>query len=433
MLPLLSLSCKRSQPLNKIFQKQTARERYEQSLVKANLTETTLGQKWISAGQRVLKDSLLIVLPFQETGFFSSETPGAVAYRLMARRGEVLTIHITTIPDDFVLFADFFEVESSNPLNLEHLVSADTTEPGFSYEIKNDGLYLLRLQPELLQGGQYTITMSSRGALSFPVQSKDTRNIGSLFGVDREGGRRRHEGVDIFSARGTPALSAIEGTVSRINTNRLGGKVVWLRDRERRQTLYYAHLDSQMVSPGQKVFPGDTVGLIGNTGNAITTPPHLHFGIYSSGEGAIDPFPFINTDAGELAPILANKEAIGHWYRTKSTSNIRKAPSVQAGLLQQVEGSTPLFLHGVTDNWYRIALPDGTSGYIFANLIEAPSSILELKTIDKAVTLFTSPQVSASPMARLESKSQVEVLGNYGPYLWVRNEQDKVGWISNES
>ena len=44
--------------------------------------------------------------------------------------------------------------------------------------------------------------------------------------------------------------------------------------------LYYAHLDTQLVAPGQIVRAGDPIGTIGNTGNAITTPPHLHFGVF---------------------------------------------------------------------------------------------------------------------------------------------------------
>jgi murein DD-endopeptidase MepM/ murein hydrolase activator NlpD len=52
--------------------------------------------------------------------------------------------------------------------------------------------------------------------------------------------------------------------------------VIWLQDTKRQQTLYYAHLDQQLVRPGQRVVAGDTIGLVGNTGNARTKDPHLH-------------------------------------------------------------------------------------------------------------------------------------------------------------
>ena len=75
----------------------------------------------------------------------------------------------------------------------------------------------------------------------------------------------------------------------------LGLSYVWLYDARRGQALYYAHLDSQIVQAGVQVDVGDTLGLVGNTGNARSTSPHLHFGIYRHGEGALDPLPFIDT------------------------------------------------------------------------------------------------------------------------------------------
>jgi murein DD-endopeptidase MepM/ murein hydrolase activator NlpD len=58
--------------------------------------------------------------------------------------------------------------------------------------------------------------------------------------------------------------------------------------------LYYAHLDTQLVVPGQFVRAGEPIGTVGNTGNAITTPPHLHFGVYwRQRGGARDPSAFL--------------------------------------------------------------------------------------------------------------------------------------------
>ncbi len=432
MLLFLGLSCKRTQPLSKLFAKQTPREKYEQTLGKANLLETSMGKKWVEAGENALKDSLTINLPFQEVGFFSVDKPQAISYRMIGRRGELLTVNISTIPDRLVLFLDLLEVQPGLPQQIKHIVSADTTDRGLTHEFDADGEYLLRLQPELLQGGKYTISITARGAMSFPVQSKESRHVGSFFGVDRDGGRRRHEGVDIFAAKHTPAVAATEGVITRVNENRLGGKVVWLRDSKRQQTLYYAHLDSQMVRPGQKVFPGDTIGLIGNTGNAKFTPPHLHFGIYTYGFGAIDPFPSINTDWGQLAPIVADQQAIGQWYRTKSTSNIRRAPSAKADILLQLPKSTPIYVQGASDNWYRAILPDGASGYVFANLVENATNSIRLQIMEHSTTLFTSPLLSAIPVDSIAAESQVEVLGAYGTFLWVKNERDHVGWIHQE-
>ena len=92
-------------------------------------------------------------------------------------------------------------------------------------------------------------------------------------------------------------MAAAPGTVTRVNETNLGGKVVWLRD-TLGNSLYYAHLDSQAVSSGMQVNIGDTLGFVGNTGNARTTPPHLHFGVYRRGEGPVDPWWFLHRPRG---------------------------------------------------------------------------------------------------------------------------------------
>ena len=114
-----------------------------------------------------------------------------------------------------------------------------------------------------------------------------------MWGDARDAGARSHEGIDIGAPRGTPVIAAAAGTISRVQESDIGGKTVSLSVKDRNLSLYYAHLDLQLVQQGQKVNVGDTIGLVGNTGNAITTEPHLHFGIYGY-SGAIDPFPFVN-------------------------------------------------------------------------------------------------------------------------------------------
>ena len=64
------------------------------------------------------------------------------------------------------------------------------------------------------------------------------------------------------------------------------------------ESHYYAHLERPAVTTGEHVTVGDVVGYVGNTGNARTTPPHLHFGIYRRGEGPIDPLPFVQGRRG---------------------------------------------------------------------------------------------------------------------------------------
>src|SRR5690606_37952339 len=107
------------------------------------------------------------------------------------------------------------------------------------------------------------------------------------------------------------------GRITSVKEGGLGGKTVWMRPEGRNISLYYAHLDSQSVSIGQRVAEGDTVGFVGNTGNARTTPPHLHFGIYSMG-GAVDPLPYVKKDLTGPPAIKGNETFAGQSGRTSS-------------------------------------------------------------------------------------------------------------------
>ncbi|MGZ9076290.1 MAG: M23 family metallopeptidase [Burkholderiaceae bacterium] len=128
--------------------------------------------------------------------------------------------------------------------------------------------------------------------LPVPVKGVAVRAVRDTFGAPRPGDRA-HQGVDIFAPRGTPVVSTTRGVVARIGENSVGGTVVWVLgpggDRH-----YYAHLDSVAdIKTGQRLLPGDVLGTVGTTGNARSTPPHLHYGIYRRGNGAINPFPLL--------------------------------------------------------------------------------------------------------------------------------------------
>ncbi|MGZ3406614.1 MAG: M23 family metallopeptidase [Polyangia bacterium] len=121
----------------------------------------------------------------------------------------------------------------------------------------------------------------SPGTLEVPVRGIKRPALRSSWGEPRSG-HRRHQGIDIFARRGTPVVAAAEGIVVRIGTtDRLGGNTVWVAGKP--STLYYyAHLDGFRpgLRVGEHVEAGEVLGRVGNTGNARTTSPHLHFGMY---------------------------------------------------------------------------------------------------------------------------------------------------------
>ena len=128
--------------------------------------------------------------------------------------------------------------------------------------------------------------------LPVPVKGVSRKRVANTWGAPRPGDRR-HQGQDIFAPRGTPVVSATRGIVTRVSENRLGGNSVSVFGPGGRR-YYYAHLAdyAEGLKPGDVVQPGTVLGYVGNTGNARTTPPHLHFGIYGPG-GAIDPLPLM--------------------------------------------------------------------------------------------------------------------------------------------
>lgn len=109
----------------------------------------------------------------------------------------------------------------------------------------------------------------------------------------RSGGRA-HMGVDIFASRGRPILAAADATVRRVWRNNLGGLAIDLVD-DRGDRYYYAHLAAAHVSGGQRVTAGQHIADTGNSGNARSTPSHLHWQ-YHPGDGeAVNPFPLAST------------------------------------------------------------------------------------------------------------------------------------------
>ena len=107
----------------------------------------------------------------------------------------------------------------------------------------------------------------------------------------------KHTGIDISAEQGVAVIAAADGTVSHIQTwdgstttgDQSYGNMVQITHADERTTLY-AHLSKVLVSSGDSVSAGETIGYVGNTGNADGA--HLHFEVRQSGQ-TVDPRPFI--------------------------------------------------------------------------------------------------------------------------------------------
>lgn len=152
--------------------------------------------------------------------------------------------------------------------------------------------------------------------LAFPVAGVSSK-IRDLWGASRAGGARRHKGIDIHARRGTPVVAVCDGVIVERDHTAVGGKTLWLKSSTYGWKAYYAHLDRQLVREGQYVRKGQVIGTIGNTGNARTTPSHLHFGI-AGNNGWVNPLPYV-----KHAPKVAAKVSTAK--KTTSTKSKRTA------------------------------------------------------------------------------------------------------------
>ena len=127
-----------------------------------------------------------------------------------------------------------------------------------------------------------------------------------------------HHGNDVFAPAGAPVLAVTDGTLFLVGWNDIGGNRLWLRDTEGNE-FYYAHLSafSPLAYNGSRVRAGDVIGFVGASGDAVGTPPHLHFEIHPAAllglgyDGVINPYRYLlawqklvdaSFDWGEIEP-----------------------------------------------------------------------------------------------------------------------------------
>ncbi|MCM3600691.1 M23 family metallopeptidase [Robertmurraya korlensis] len=138
---------------------------------------------------------------------------------------------------------------------------------------------------------------------AFPVPLRSDYSYRNTWGDARGwGGRRMHEGTDIFAHYGVPVRATSFGIVEMKGWNRFGGWRIGIRDINNNYH-YFAHLSgfSKDLKVGQIVEPGMVIGGVGSSGygppgTSGKFPPHLHYGMYRDNgytEWSYDPFPHL--------------------------------------------------------------------------------------------------------------------------------------------
>ncbi len=428
LISMLLSSCKTG-PVN-LFKTASPYELYQRKLTTAGLDKTAMGMAWINAGKQSITKPVSIEVPYKEQGYFLAERVPAAAFRFSGIRGQKLSIQLDKTPAaGFMVYMDLWQLRAGN--SPQQIASADTLSSTLTLDIDDNAEYLLRLQPELLKSGSYTLEITSGPSLGFPVKTSGRKRIESLFGVGRDANTRKHEGIDIFGPRLTPVIASADGIVTRVGENNLGGLVVMMRPVDKNYTLYYAHLDKQLATEGQTVKIGDTLGLMGNTGNARTTSPHLHFGIYT-GSGAIDPLPFVNPDVKKPRPVTAATSNINATLRSSVRASLLQRPERGALTLQTLDPLTIVHVEAATGSWYKTTLPNGTNGFVQAREFKpVKTPVKSIRVKSEQLALYDQPSTGAAIKKNLDVGTTVNLLGSFNNFLLVEDAKEETGWISS--
>jgi murein DD-endopeptidase MepM/ murein hydrolase activator NlpD len=426
ILAILVISCKK-ELIPRAFSPTDDHRGYVQSLEEADLVETALGQEWLSAAEEALRSPVAVRSPYQEVFYIDPARPEALGYRFAALRGHKIEVDVDPEMQDVPkLFIDLFRIENDSLGIWTHVASAEKLEFLLAFEPLRDADYIVRLQPELLRGGRYTVKIRNVPAFRFPVLGKSKSSILSFFGDPRDGGRREHHGVDIFASRHTPIISPVEGRVRFAGERGRGGQVVWLRDTKYSRTLYFAHLQTIMTHRNAYVYPGDTIGTVGNTGNARTTPPHLHFGIYS--RGPIDPYHFIAETDTVLPGIQGQATVLGSWIRTSRQTSLLSALDGKLQETQKLDKDHLMIPLAAAGSYYRVRLPDGHLGYVLTRHLEIAETPLREGEVLEELTLLDAPVPNTVAIESLQRGEPLSLYGKHRDYWFVRNAAGSAGW-----
>jgi len=424
LFAILLAACNGFKSIKSVFVKLSPYEQYIESLKKAELLNASMTQEWLAEGQEAFEDSIIIDFPFSESGVFQASTPEARSYRFQAKDGQLITVAASakTVRGARV-FLDLFVLEDDK---WERIAWADSTF-SITYEFSEDAECVLRLQPELLANAWYSINIEATPVLINPVYGASNKAIGSLYGASRDNGKRLHEGVDIFARRGTPVLAPTDGYISRVGKSQLGGKVVWMRDRKRGYSYYFAHLDSQMVKAGMRVYQGHVLGLVGTTGNAKYTPPHLHFGVYRS--GSKDPLYYIRRYEPSDTAVAVDTAFVQQPFKVRPKNIVlRSGPSSRLPAKAALQKDTYVTVIGQSRDWYRIALPDDTEGFLRKKHL-VPLTEGRLEKLDTTGVLLSEIHPDAIPVATLQEDTAVEILARFEGYRFVKTDHGEAGWL----
>ena len=430
LLTAVLLSACNEAPIDQPF---STHERYSALLDSTGADGTLLGRSWLEAGRIALLEPVPVTLPYAEAGAFLAHEAVANGYAFAGVEGLRLRVELATAgPEANVpagnVYVELFRVERRGEDSRHTRIAALPPEqPVLEVELPAEGTYVLRLQPELLADLRFRLAIEAEAVLPFPVSGLGTGAVQSFFGAERDAGARQHEGVDIFAPRLTPVIAVADGRATP-RRNRLGGNTVWLTVAG--ASYYYAHLERAAFESARRVRAGDVLGYVGNSGNAATAPPHLHFGVYRWGRGAVDPLPLLGArhfDA-ELAPALFEPR---YGETLADTLHLRRAPSRTSDSVALLPAGTLVRSSAASGEWLRVNVPgsDGQRGWIHARYERRLDTAERRWQAPAPLFLHGRPRAAEPVVDYVEAGTVLEVLAERDDHLLLRNSAtSRVGW-----
>ncbi len=138
---------------------------------------------------------------------------------------------------------------------------------------------LKRLVSFDIKGFWSRTVMGERTEFAWPASGTITSYFGWRPNPESTG-MSLHQGIDIDAPLGTKVVSVLDGVVADVRTSPEFGLVVEVTHGGGFSSVY-GHLDSAAVSKDQQVKKGDSIGTVGDSGNAVV--PRLYFEIRRDG------------------------------------------------------------------------------------------------------------------------------------------------------
>jgi len=205
---------------------------------------------------------------------------GAMAVGGVAAAAHTASTHSDTTKTETAVAANASALTGGSGGNEPRGVEVIAAQPAANLSVHNE---------ELAKGAAFAQERAQREArlqqplYVMPTKGIFTSNFGYRWGV-------LHAGIDIANAIGTPIYAVSDGVVIDAGPAAGYGMLVKLRHADGTVTLY-GHVNTTLVSVGQRVMAGDQIATMGNRGDA--TGPHLHFEVQLGGSQRVDPVPWL--------------------------------------------------------------------------------------------------------------------------------------------